>query len=72
MSGKVISIIGWAVIGAIAFAWEMLGVFGWDGFFPLTWILRDVMNAFWPVTLGMIVFWVWLGYHFFQDARTHH
>ena len=54
----------------VALVWELLGVAGYDGIWPLTWLLRDVMNAWWPATLGLIVFWVWLGYHFFVQPRT--
>lgn len=66
------SLIGWVVIGVVALVWELLGVAGWDGIWPLTWLIRDMMNSWWPSILFLIVFWVWLGYHFFVEDRTYH
>lgn len=59
------SIIGWVIIGLVAFTWEMLGVFGVWGLWPLTWDIRDGFVHSESFKTVVFLFIAWLIFHFF-------
>lgn len=63
------SLIGWAVLGLSALVWEMLGVFGVDGIWPLTdlvWHNDRLHPTTGPMAILITVVGggAWLVYHF--------
>ena len=61
----------WLVIGVVALVVELVGLF-WEnqrrGIEPLTRIIRDRLMRQPVVYLGILVFWLWLGFHFFVEG----
>ena len=70
------ALVGWIVIGLAALTWELLGVFGVDGVWPLTWLVRDALDHDEPVA-GLVIclacagFPVWLLWHFLIEKRRY-
>ena len=61
----------WVAIFIVGLVWELIGVFTEkrSGIEPLTHIVRDRLmrrSKLWYV--GVLVFWVWLGIHFFLEG----
>ena len=69
------SLVGWVVIGLVALGWELLGIFGVDGIWPLTWLVRDSMThselGVRGVCLACIGFPAWLVYHVLVEPRRY-
>lgn len=69
------SLIGWVVLGITALVWELLGVFGVGGVWPLTWLVRDAMDSselgVLGVCLACVGFPAWLVYHFLVEPRKY-
>lgn len=64
-----LTIAGWVVIGLLALTWEMLGVFGVGGIWPLTHLVwtaekEDPSVASLIVILSVVGFPAWLTWHF--------
>lgn len=58
----------WLCIGLAALIWELVGVFGEKRYRiePLTRIVRDrLMRRYTVVKLAVLLFWAWLGLHWF-------
>lgn len=66
---------GWIVIGLVALAWELLGVFDVADIWPLTSLVRDAMAhteiAVLVVCLAVVGFPAWLAYHFLIEPRRY-
>lgn len=69
------ALVGWIVLGLAALAWELLGVFGVAGIWPLTDLVWHAEGnspdvAVLIVFLAVVGFPAWLVYHFvFQRHR---
>ena len=75
MNAVVVSAAGWVVLVTAAVVWELLGLIGYRGMWPLTWLVRDAMahheSAVLGVCLATIGFPAWLAYHFLIERRTY-
>lgn len=69
------SAVGWIILVCAALTWEGLGLAGWHGMWPLTWLVRDAMahheSAVLGVCLAVFGFPAWLAYHFLIERRTY-
>lgn len=65
------SLIGWIIIFAVGITWETLGIFGVDGVWPLTWLVRDAMNHSEVAVALVCGLLAWLAYHFLVEPRKY-
>lgn len=60
------SVFIWLALIAADLAYELYGIRKNNNEArPLTYYVRELMRAYWPAKLILIVLWVWLGSHFF-------
>lgn len=68
--------VGWVALGLAALAWEFLGIFHVAGIWPLTWLVRDALDANETLT-GLALFTTiagggaWLLWHFLVQKRRY-
>ena len=70
------ALVGWVVILLAAVAWETIGLAGWWGVWPLTWLVRDALDRH-EASTGLVIFLSvvgfpsWLLWHFLIEKRRY-